>query len=132
MGVPTWLCRPISIFSLMGKYIECHRPTPPVEGFEDYVFLTPGGRSVSHLSEDLTFLSKDFPTELGVLHVSTMDMHKLTATSVTGSSSDNTMCIVVSHMSHVSKHQKKYYQHIQSEENSAQVYVSEKRRVDHS
>ena len=73
------------------------RRTPPThlrkapeaqEDCKQYVFLAPNGKKVGHLSEELKALSKDFPTEFGVLKVTATEMRKLTSTQVAKESTD--------------------------------------------
>ena len=67
-----------------------HRPQPS-EGCEEYLFLTPNGRRVTHLSEELSRLSRDFPTQHGVLKVSSTDMRKMSSTAVAATKDDATI-----------------------------------------
>ena len=66
---------PWFLLHLIEGYVAKHRPSLQPEN-ENYVFFTPGGRKVAHLSDDLRALSKDFPTELGVINGTAMEMRK--------------------------------------------------------
>lgn len=63
-------------------------------------FLTPGGRKICQLSDDLWFLTKDYPSEFGVLSFTATDMRKASATYVVESSSESERKVVAEHMSH--------------------------------
>ena len=115
---------PTAIHDLVEEYAARHRPSPQPEN-EEYVFLTPGGRKVAHLSDDLRALSKDFPTELGVINVTATDMRKMTATGVAEESTDEaTVRNVATHMSHSADTARRFYQHLQGEERSVTAYTT--------
>ena len=115
---------PAAIHDLIEGYVAKHRPAPQPEN-EDYVFLTPGSRKVAHLSDDLRALSKDFPTELGVINMTATEMRKLTSTTVATESHDEaTVRNVASHMSHTTDTARRFYQHLQGEEKRVSAYAT--------
>ena len=115
---------PEHIHNLIVEYVEKHRPQAQPEN-EEYVFLTPGGRKVAHLSDELRALSKDFPTELGVIKVTATDMRKMTATEVAQTSGNEaTVRNVASHMTHTAETAKRFYQHLQERERSVTAYTT--------
>ena len=67
---------PTRAYNLIQGYTEKARATP-TEGCESYVFLTPTGRRITHLSAELRLLSTDFPTKAGVLEVTATQLRKL-------------------------------------------------------
>ena len=115
------LVAPENYHHMLGKYINKHRPKPS-EGNEDYVFLTPQGKLVAHISDDLRSLSKDFPTSLGVLTVIATDMRKFTASEVAQDGSEEMVRRVATHMTHGENTARKYYRHIQGVQESVDVY----------
>ena len=114
---------PEAIHEIVCLYVERHRPTPTTPESSDLVFLTPQGRAVAHLSEDLRLLSKDFPTALGEMTMTSTKMRKLTATHVaTSGATDDTIRKVAAHMSHGTETARRYYQHIEGEMESLQAF----------
>ena len=109
------------------RYAEKHRPVS-AEDCSEYIFLTPQGRKVAHLSDDLRALSKDFPTTLGVVNMTTTKMRKLTSTQVAAEgATDATIRTVATHMTHGTDTTRKYYQHL---EGVGQSEISRKRPAD--
>ena len=87
-----------AIHEVVCLYVEKHRPTPTPES-TDFVFITPQGRVVAHLSEDLRLLTKDFPMALGEMKMITTQMRKLTSTHVAVSGAiDDTIRNGAAHM----------------------------------
>jgi hypothetical protein len=87
------------------------------------VFLTPGGKQVSNLSEELSALSKDFPMVAGELKVTLTAMRKVAATKVAKESQDDrTVLMVATHMSHAPDTASKYYQHMKGENESVAAF----------
>ena len=101
----------VRVHKLLTEYTSKHRPTPQ-EGCEQYVFLTPQGCQVTHISDDLITLSKSFPTSLGVISVTATDMRKFTATHVAkeGATAE-TIRTVATHMTHSEDTARRYYQY---------------------
>ena len=106
---------------LIVEYIAKHRPIA-AEGCEEYVFLTPQGRQVAHISDDLRALSKDFPTSIGTISVTATEMRKLTATNVAAEGTEDLVRKVAAHMTHGEDTAKKYYRHIQGVAESVNAY----------
>ena len=91
---------PDKINQLVLQYVENHRPAP-AQDCEEFVFLTPQGRQIAHLAYDLKGLSKDFPTSLGVINVTSTQMLKLTSTYVAANgATDASIRTVATHMTH--------------------------------
>ena len=103
-------------------YVAQHRPVP-AEDCQEFAFLTPQGRQVAHLSCELRVLSKDFPTSLGAINVTSTKMRKLTSTYVAANgASDATIRTVATHMTHAPDTARKYYQHLEGITKSVQAY----------
>ena len=79
---------PLEIHDRISAYISKHRPTPQEEA-QECVFLTPGGYQVTHILEDLSALSRDFPTKYGRLNMMATEMQKLTATDIAKAGASN-------------------------------------------
>ena len=110
------------VHKLLMEYTSKHRPKPQ-EGCEEYVFLTPQGRQVTHISDDLVALSKSFPTSLGVISVTATDMRKFTATHVAkDGATPETIRTVATHMTHSEDTAKRYYQHLQGADESVEAF----------
>ena len=78
---------------------------------------------VAHLSGELKHLSRDFPTELGVLEVTATEMRKMTSTQVAKDSIDDaTVRTVGSHMTHTTDTAKRFYQHLQGQKESVEAF----------
>ena len=75
-----------------------------------------------HISEDLRLFSKDYPTELGVIEMTSTEMRKLTSTKVAEERDDITVRVIASHITHTAETAKKYYQHIQGVGQSVAAY----------
>ena len=103
---------PKMIHEMVSRYAEKHRPSPAAD-FEGYVFLTPQGRQVAHIADELRALTKHYPTALGVVSMTTTQMRKLTATEVARDESDEAVRTVATHMTHGHDTAKKYYQHLE-------------------
>ena len=117
---------------MVSGYAEKHRPAP-AEDCSEYIFLTPQGRKVAHLSDDLKALSKDFPTTLGVVNMTTTQMRKLTSTQVAAEgATDATIRTVATHMTHGADTARKYYQHLEGVSQSVAAFgeISRKRSAD--
>ena len=112
---------PESHHHLISEYIQKHRPTP-APGSEEYVFLTPQGKQVAHLSDDLRALSKDFPTTQGIIKVTATDMRKMTASDVAEQESEEVLRNVAAHMTHGEETARKYYRHMQGVAQSVSAY----------
>ena len=112
---------PQKFHTLMTRYMTHHRPQPS-EGCEEYVFLTPNGRRVTHLSDELARLSRDFPTQHGVLKVSSTEMRKMSSTAVASTKDDAMIRSVANHLTHDPSTAKAYYQHVHGSKNSLQAY----------
>ena len=106
---------------LVSEYIRKHRPAAAA-GCEDFVFLTPLGKQVAHISDDLRALSTDFRTPTGVLKVTSTDMRKLTCTNVSAEGSEELVRKVAAHMTHGENTARKYYRHTQGVEESVLAY----------
>ena len=114
---------PEAIHEIVGLYVKKHRPTPTTPESSDLVFLTPQGRVVAHLTEDLRLLSKDFLTALGEMTMTSTQMRKLTSTHVAASgSTDDTIRKVAAHMTHGTDTARRYYQHMEEELQSIQAF----------
>ena len=87
-----------------------------------YVFLTPTGKQVTHISEELRLLSKEFPMELGEIRMTATAMRKLSATEVAKTSDSGTVQSVASHMTHSANTADRFYHHIQGVSNSIAAY----------
>ena len=110
------------VHDILCTYAEKHRPQPQPD-FSEYVFLTPTGRCVTHLSEDLLLLSKLFQTEYGEIKCTATEMRKLTSTKVAMESKDKTTVrALVSHMTHSTDTAKAYYQQLQGTSESVKVF----------
>ena len=107
---------------MLVSYMEKHRPTP-APGSEQFVFLTPQGRQVAHLSDDLRALSKDFPTSMGVLKLTATNMRKLSATGVAAEGTEDMVRKVAAHMTHGEDTTRKYYRHLQGVAESVNAYT---------
>ena len=107
---------------MLVSYMEKHRPTP-APGSEQFMFLTPQGRQVAHLSDDLRALSKDFPTSMGVLKLTATNMRKLTATGVAAEGTEDMVRKVAAHMTHGEDTARKYYRHLQGVAESVNAYT---------
>ena len=95
------------------------------------MFLTPQGRQIAHLAYDLKGLSKDFPTSLGVINVTSTQMRKLTSTYVAANgATDASIRTVATHMTHDPSTARKYYQHVEGVSKSVEAYddITKKRR----
>ena len=113
---------PEELHQLISAYIAKHRPE--AQDCKQYVFLTPNSKTVAHLSDELKSLSKDFPTEFGVQNVTATEMQKLTSAKV---SADEAAVQTIA--SHMTRSQERFYQHLESEEDSVVAYatINEKR-----
>ena len=112
---------PATEHRLISIYIEKHRPAPS-PGCEEYVFLTAQGKQATHISDDLRALTKDFPTSIGTLKVTSTDMRKFTATEVAVNESDEVVRKVAAHMTHGEHTAKKYYRLQQGISESVDTY----------
>ena len=108
---------PEQLHQLISAYIAKHRPE--AQDCKQYVFLTPNSKTVAHLSDELKSLSKDFPTEFGVQNVTATEMQKLTSAKV--SADEAAVQTIASHMTHS---QERFYQHLESEEDSVVAYAT--------
>ena len=106
---------------MIQEYLLKHRPTPAA-GCEEFVFLTPQGRQVAHISDDLRALSKDFPTSMGTLKVTATEMRKLTSTNVAADGSEDMVRKVAAHVTHGEDTARKYYRHMQGIKESVNAY----------
>ena len=121
---------PDKINQLVLQYVENHRPAS-AQDCEEFVFLTPQGRQIAHLAYDLKGLSKDFPTSLGVINVTSTQMRKLTSTYVAANgATDASIRTVATHMTHDPSTARKYYQHVEGVSKSVEDYddITKKRR----
>jgi len=115
---------PLEIHDIISAYIDKHWPIPKDE-FTQLVFLTPGGRQVVLISEDLSALSRDFPTEHGRLNVTAKEMRKMTVTDFARKGAGDAMIReIATHMSHSEATARRYYQWLEGEEGSVRVYGS--------
>ena len=113
---------PDKINQLVLQYVENHRPAP-AQDCEEFVFLTPQGRQIAHLAYDLKGLSKDFPTSLGVINVTSTHVRKLTSTYVAANgATDASIRTVATHMTHDPSTARKYYQHVEGVSKSVEAY----------
>ena len=86
---------------MISAYISKHRPTPREEA-QERVFLTPGSYQVTHISEDLSALSRDFPTKYGRFNVTATEMQKLMATDIAKAGASNaTIRELATHTRHI-------------------------------
>ena len=123
---------PLEIHNIISAYVDKHRPTPQDE-FAQLVFLMPGGRQVAHVSEDLSALSQEFPTQSGRLNVTATEMRKMTATDIARDGADNaTIRELATHMSHSEMTARRYYQRIEGEDGSVRAFgaISGKRQAE--
>ena len=104
---------PQKFHDVLKAYIK-HRSMPAV-GCEVYVFLTSTGKQVTHLSDELAHLTQSFPTEFGVIKMSSTEMSKLTSTNVALISDNATIRSIANHMTHNTGTKKQYYQKLQGE-----------------
>ena len=107
---------------LVSRYAEKHCPSPAADCEAGYVFLTPQGRQVAHIADDLRALTKDYPTALGIVSMTTTQMRKLTATEVARDGSDQVVRTVATHMTHGPETAKKYYQHLEEVQQSVSAF----------
>ena len=113
---------PEEVHEILCIYVEKHRPQPQPECSE-YVFLTPSGHRVTHVSDDLRLLSKAVHTEHGEIVCTATQMRKLTATKIAQESTDeSTVRTVAAHMTHSTDTVKRYYQQLQSTSDSAKAF----------
>ena len=113
---------PDKVHLLVLQYVEHHRPAPAT-GCEEFVFLTPQGRQIAHSACELKGLSKDFPTSLGVINVTSTQMRKLTSTYVAANgATDASIRTVATHMTHDPSTARKYYQHLEGVSKSVEAY----------
>ena len=118
---------PARIYRLVQVFIEKARATP-AEGCEDYVFLTPSGRRLTHLSDDLRLLSRDFPTQFGTIDVTATHMRKLSATEMAKTTTDATCKVVAQHMTHDTVTARRHYTNLQSNEDSVAAFHALQRK----
>ena len=116
-----WKCKHCPSRDTPPAHRRLHQEAP-AEECEEYVFLTPQGRKVAHISDDLRALSKDFPTALGTIAMTATEMRKLTATNVAAAGSEELVRKVAAHMTHGEDTAKKYYRHIQGVAESVNKY----------
>lgn len=110
------------VHNILCTYIEKYRPQPQPE-YSEYIFLTPGGHLVTHVSDDMRHLSKTFPTEHGEIVCTATQMRKLTATRIAQESKDETTVHeVATHMTHSTDTAKLYYQQLQSTSGSVRAF----------
>jgi hypothetical protein len=113
---------PEDVHDILCTYVKKYRPQPLPE-CSDYVFLTPAGHRVTHLSDDLRLLSNTIHTEHGELVCTATQMRKLTATQIAQESTDeSTVRTVATHMTHSTDVAKSYYQQLQSSSASAKAF----------
>ena len=67
-------------------------------------------------------MSKDFPTEAGVINVSSTDMRKMTAGDVAETKNDATVRVVSTHKSQDFDTTKRYYHQLHTDDNSLKAF----------
>ena len=110
------------VHEILCTYVEKHRPQPQPQ-LREYVFLTPAGNLIAHISEDLRLLTKSFNTEYGEIKCTATKMRKLTSTHIAKQSTDEaTVRRVAAHVTHSTDTAKIYYQHMQGTSDSIKAF----------